>query len=60
MLDGEDDYALGSEPVDPLAADEALDILSSMGAVPDSLRERLQAIEEQQKLEAEERKGEGE
>jgi predicted Rossmann fold nucleotide-binding protein DprA/Smf involved in DNA uptake len=60
MLDGEDDYALGNEPVDPLAADEALDILSSMGAVPDSLRERLQAIEEQQKLEAEERKGEGE
>ena len=49
LLDGEDDYALGTELVDPMAADEALDILSSMGEVPDTLRARLMAMEEQQK-----------
>ncbi len=51
LLDSEDDYALGTEPVDPMAADEALDILSTMGSVPDSLRARLMAIEAQQKEE---------
>jgi predicted Rossmann fold nucleotide-binding protein DprA/Smf involved in DNA uptake len=49
LLDSQDDYALGTEAVDPLAADEALDILSTMGPVPDSLRARLMAIEAQQK-----------
>ena len=49
LLDGVDNYALGSEIVDPLAAEEALDILSSMGNVPDTLRARLMAIEAQQR-----------
>lgn len=49
LLDGEDDYALGTEMIDPIAADEALDILSSMGKVPDTLRARLRAMEDQQK-----------
>ena len=49
MLDGEDDYALGSERVEPIAADEALDILSSMGSVPDTLRARLMAMEDEQR-----------
>ncbi|MEM7033386.1 MAG: DNA-processing protein DprA [Chloroflexota bacterium] len=49
VLDEDDDYALGNEVIDPLAADEALDILSSMGSVPDTLRARLMAAEAQRK-----------
>ncbi|RMF79305.1 MAG: hypothetical protein D6739_11170 [Nitrospirae bacterium] len=45
MLDETDDYALGKETVEPLPAGEALDILTSMGNVPDSLRARLMALE---------------
>jgi len=54
LLDDEDDYALGTEIAEPLDADEALDILSSMGNVPDSLRARLMAIEAQRKQEKKE------
>lgn len=49
LLDDADDYALGNEVADPLAADEALDILSSMGNVPDTLRARLMAAEAQRR-----------
>lgn len=49
LLDADDDYALGTEVADPMAADEALNILSSMGDVPDTLRARLMAAEAQRK-----------
>lgn len=46
LLAEDDDYALHGEDVDPIAPDEALDILSSMGRVPDSLRARLMSLEQ--------------
>lgn len=49
LLGGEDDYALGTETADLLPANEALNVLSTLGNVPDSLRARLMAMEAQQK-----------
>jgi hypothetical protein len=55
LLNDDDDYALGTESVEPMEAREALDIIASMGAVPGSLRDRLMAMErEQQRLKDEE------
>ena len=45
--DDDDDYALSADPLDPIAADEALDILSAAGKVPNSLRAKLMALEKQ-------------
>ena len=54
MLNETDDFALHADAVNPLPPDETLDILSSAGNVPSSLREKLMALEK----EANERKGE--
>ena len=54
LLNDTDDYAIRSVEVDPIAPDEALDILSSMGTVPDSLRSRLMAMEKMQQEEDDE------
>ena len=43
----DEDYALSADPLDPLAADEALNILSAAGKVPNSLRTKLMALEKQ-------------
>ncbi len=40
-LDPDDDYALRLEEVEPIGGDEALDILSMGGQVPEVLRQRL-------------------
>ncbi|MBN1991237.1 MAG: DNA-processing protein DprA [Anaerolineae bacterium] len=39
--DSDDDYALRPEEIEPIASDEALEILSMGGEVPDILRKRL-------------------
>ncbi len=49
LPDKADDYALGKEIVDPLPATDALNILDAGGAVPNSLRARLMALEEENK-----------
>ncbi len=51
LLNDTDDYAIRPDEVDPIDPDEALDILSSMGPVPDSLRSRLMAMEKMQQEE---------
>lgn len=43
--DSDDDYALRTEDVEPLDSDEALDILSMGGEVPEILRRRLKKSE---------------
>lgn len=47
-LSDTDDYALGTETVAPLAAADTLNILSSGGNVPNSLREKLMSLEKKQ------------
>jgi len=47
MLNDTDDYSLGSEVSEPLPATDALDILDAGGTVPNSLRARLMALEEE-------------
>jgi len=49
LSDEADNYALGQEIVEPLPATDALDILDAGGAVPNSLRARLMALEEESK-----------
>jgi predicted Rossmann fold nucleotide-binding protein DprA/Smf involved in DNA uptake len=44
--DSNDDYALRTEDVEPLDSDEALDILSMGGEVPEILRRRLKKSED--------------
>jgi len=44
--DSNDDYALHSEEMDPIDSDEAMDILSMGGEVPEILRRRLENSEE--------------
>lgn len=51
MLNETDDFALHTDAVNPLPPDETLDILSSAGNVPTSLREKLMALEKQAKKE---------
>jgi predicted Rossmann fold nucleotide-binding protein DprA/Smf involved in DNA uptake len=43
--DSDDDYALRADDVEPLDSDEALDILSMSGEVPEILRRRLKKSE---------------
>jgi predicted Rossmann fold nucleotide-binding protein DprA/Smf involved in DNA uptake len=45
LSDSDDDYALRTEDVDPLDSDEALNILSIGGEVPEILRRRLKKSE---------------
>jgi predicted Rossmann fold nucleotide-binding protein DprA/Smf involved in DNA uptake len=48
LLGDDDDYTLPTEALEPLEAQDALEIFSSMGTVPGSLRDRLMAIEREQ------------
>jgi predicted Rossmann fold nucleotide-binding protein DprA/Smf involved in DNA uptake len=45
LLNSDEDFALHGDDLDPIDPDEALDILTSMGSVPSSLRNRLMAME---------------
>jgi predicted Rossmann fold nucleotide-binding protein DprA/Smf involved in DNA uptake len=44
--DSNDDYALHSEEMEPIGSDEAMDILSMGGDVPEILRQRLEKSDE--------------
>ncbi len=48
MLDSDEDYSLRLEEVDPIDSEEALEILSMGGDIPDILRQRLQETEEEE------------
>lgn len=48
LLNDTDDYALGTEAVNPMDADTTLGILSAGGNIPSSLRERLMVLEKKQ------------
>jgi predicted Rossmann fold nucleotide-binding protein DprA/Smf involved in DNA uptake len=45
-VDSDDDYALHTEDMDPIDSDEAIEILSMGGEVPEILRRRLEESEE--------------
>ena len=43
----DDDYSLHGEDIPPLDSDEALEVLSLGGEIPDILRQRLQKDEDE-------------
>lgn len=45
LLNDTDDYKLHTDPVDALAADKAIEILSAAGELPNALRQRLMSLE---------------
>jgi predicted Rossmann fold nucleotide-binding protein DprA/Smf involved in DNA uptake len=47
MLDANEDYSLRTEDVDPIDSDEALEILSMGGEIPDILRRRLHEADDE-------------
>jgi predicted Rossmann fold nucleotide-binding protein DprA/Smf involved in DNA uptake len=51
MLDDNEDYSLRTEEVDPIDSEEALEILSMGGEIPDILRQRLQDADDEETTE---------